>query len=157
MKLDKGFLELVGPVEIRRHFDPRSKAKHEVVVVFSNLETRDAVRASAVNLAGEGNRAGIRMQVPGHLLTNFKALENLGFQMKRVKADTRRVIKFDDETLDVMMDVRVDDVWRRVCPSDAIRAKRSNPNLSKNGPQDMTLDNITDFFAPPPSHSTASP
>ena len=77
--------------------------------------------------------------------------------MKRVDADIRRVVKFDDDSMDLMMDVRVNDVWRRVRPSDAIRAKRSNPNLSKNGPQDMTLDNITDFFAPPPSNSMSNP
>ena len=114
---------------------------------FRNKETRDVVRAAAPSLAGQGNSVGIRMQVPGHLLTNFKALENLGYQMRRVRQDVRRVIKFDDDAQDVVMDVKIGDVWKRVLPGDALRAKRSTPSLA-SGPVNMSIENITDFLAP---------
>ena len=137
-------------MRVERHYDPRSKAKDEVVVVFSNKETRDAVRAAAPNLSGN-NAAGIRIQVPGHLLTNFKALENLGYQMRKVDRSVRRVIKFDDATQDVVMDVKIGDEWRRVRPTEALRAKKNTPRLSA-GPAEMTMANITDFFAPDPNN-----
>ena len=57
------------------------------------------------------------MQVLGHLLTNFKALENLGYQMRKMDSLIRRVIKFDDATQDVVMDVRIADEWKRVRPA----------------------------------------
>lgn len=60
------------------------------------------------------------MQVPGHLLTNFKALENLGYQMRKVDSSIRRVIKFDDVTQDVVMDVCIADEWKRVRPAEAL-------------------------------------
>ena len=69
--------------------------------------------------------------------------------MRKVNPSVRRVLKFDDENMDVMMDVKIADQWRRVRPADAIRAKKNTPNLSV-GPMEMTLDNITSFFAPAP-------
>ena len=69
--------------------------------------------------------------------------------MRRVDSSIRRVIKFDDENQDVMMDVKVKDEWRRVRPAEALRAKKNTPNLS-TGPSEMSFSNITDFFAPDP-------
>ena len=150
LKLGGAFMDTVGPISVDCHYDPRSKVADEAIVVFSNKETRDAVRSAATNLASHGKAAGIRMQVPGFLLTNFRALENLGYQMKNVNPSVRRVVKFDNDNMDVMMDVKIGDQWRRVRPADAIRAKKNTPGLLKSGPADMTLDNITDFFAPVP-------
>ena len=70
--------------------------------------------------------------------------------MRRTDPEVRRVIKFDDENRDVMMDVKINDVWRRVKPAEALRARRNTPNLS-SGPAEMSFSNITDFFAPDPS------
>ena len=67
---------------------------------------------------------------------------------RQVQSDVRRVIKFDDDNQDVMMDIKIDDNWRRVRPADALRAKRNTPSLA-SGPANMSLENITDFFAAP--------
>ena len=75
MKLDKAFIDNLGHVKVERHYDPRSKNKEEVLATFRNKEMRDVVRGTAPSLAGLGNAVGVRMQVPGHLLTNFRALE----------------------------------------------------------------------------------
>ena len=77
LKTDNLYREGLGNVVLRRHRDPRSKAKDEVVATFENREVADAVRALASNLAGQGALAGIRLHIPGHLMTNFKLLENL--------------------------------------------------------------------------------
>ena len=93
LKLGRGFVDVAGDIIIEKYMDSRSKNANEVILIFRNKGIRDLVRAAAKNLAGEGRAAGIRMQVPGFLTMNFKLLENLGYQMKRVNPDTRRVIK----------------------------------------------------------------
>ena len=92
--------------------DPRSKNANEVIITFRTRGVRDAVKAAARSLAGEGRGAGIRLQIPGFLSTNFRTLENLGYQMKKVDSSVRRVVKFDDAKMDLMMDVKVGDSWR---------------------------------------------
>ena len=104
------------------------------------------------NLAAEGRAAGVRMQVPGYLISTFRLLENLGYQMKKVDPDVRRVVKFDDSKMSLMMDVRVNDSWRRVYPDDAKKAMARTPNLSAAaGPAEMSSDNISDFFTQTPA------
>ena len=51
------------------------------------------------------------------------------------------------ENQDVMMEVKIGDIWKRVHPRDAIRAKRNTQNLSV-GPAEMTSQI---FFAPDPN------
>ena len=145
--LDNDFFEGIGDYRARRYRDPRSKAQHEVVVTYENREVADAIRAKASNLAGRGNAAGIRLHVPGHLLTNFKVLENLGYQMRAVDGSVRRVIKFDDQNLDLMMDVKIKDRWRRVRPAEAKAAKSANSFGVSAGPEELSSVNIADFFA----------
>ena len=106
------------------------------------------MKAAGPKLAGEGRAAGLRLQIPSFLSNNFRVLENLGYQMRKMDPEVRRVVKFDDENQDLMMDVRVGGEWRRVYPSDARAARNHNPNLSF-GPSTMTSANISDFFAGP--------
>ena len=89
----------------------------------------------------------MRLHLPGHMLSNFKVLENLGYQMRAVNSDVRRVIKFDDEHLDLMMDVKIGGSWKRIRPDDALQAKKNNPALAKSGPEVLNSAGISDFFA----------
>ena len=146
LKLDDSFISDLGDMVIKRHRDPRSKVQDEVLVLFENKEVRDAIKAASPNLAGEGRKAGVRLQVPGHLLTNFKLLENLGYQMKAVDSSVRRVVKFDDSNQDLVLDVRIGDEWKRVRPSEAQAAKMSKTFRSTNGPAEMNSSSIADFF-----------
>ena len=66
--------------------------------------------------------------------------------MRAVDPTVRRVIKFDDERSDLMMDVKVGDSWRRILPSQAKAAKMSNSFTASGGPLEMTSDNIGSFF-----------
>ena len=129
-----------------------------MVATFESREVRDAVRASSKNLAGCRVKAGIRLHIPGFLSTNFKLLENLGYQMKSASAGVRRVVKFDDENQDLMLDVKIGDQWRRIRPAEALAAKRSKSFVAPSGPLEMDSSNIADFFAglPMPSGSQAT-
>ena len=146
LKLTDDFFDEMGPVVVRRHRDPRSKADHKVIATFENKEVRDAVKAASKNLAGSAVKAGIRLHIPGYLSTNFKLLENLGYQMKSV-GGVRRVIKFDDDNQDIMMDVKIGDSWKRIRPSEALAAKRSKTFVAPSGPEEMDSTNIADFFS----------
>ena len=109
MKLTDDFIDNLGHMTIVRHRDPRSKTGGEIIVTFETREARDAVKSESKNLAGDKDKAGIRLQIPGYLTTNFKLLENLGYQMRAVDPTVRRVVKFDDDAQDLMMDVKVGD------------------------------------------------
>ena len=148
----------MSPFNVTKHMDPRSKATNEVVVHFPNSGVTDTVKAAAPRLAPLGRAAGIRLHIPGYLLNNFKLLENLGYRMRTVNADVRRVIKFDDENLGLVMDVKVDGTWRRVRPADALAAKNAigeTVGLS-SGPTPMSGSHIQDFFTNPPPAATGA-
>ena len=133
-----------GYIAVTRYFSSRSRNMHEVTAVFAMVGIRDMVKSAANKLGPLGNQAGIRIVVPGFLMTNFKALENLGYQMKASKGEVRRVIKFDNEIMDLMMDVRFKGVWKRVRPESA---KNTSAQLDNSGPETMTVSRITEFFA----------
>ena len=58
--LDPDFLQDLASYEIRPVRSTRSKVPNEVVVIFPDVDTRDSVRRSASNLAGNtgGNKIG---------------------------------------------------------------------------------------------------
>ena len=67
--------------------------------------------------------------------------------MRAVNSSIRRVIKYDDQNLDVMMDVKIGDSWRRIRPPEAQAAKQANSFSATNGPQELSSVNIADFFS----------
>ena len=91
------------------------------------------------------------MQVPGYLSSNFKLLENLGYQMRAMDRGVRRVIKFDDDNMDLVMDVKIGDSWKRIKPAEANVAKLSRTFTSNSGPQEMSSAGIAAFFAGTPA------
>ena len=141
------FIDGLGQINVRKHRDPRSKIEGEVVATFETKEARDAVKAESKNLAGSTDRAGIRLHIPGYLSTNFKLLENLGYQMRAVDGNVRRVVKFDDEKQDLILDFKVGDTWKRIRPAEAAAAKMSKSFAAPSGPVEMDSSGIADFFA----------
>ena len=72
LKFDHDFLQNdIGPLRVERFIDPRSKVSNEVL----NSAIRDAVKGSGRHLAGQGRLAGLRMEVPHHLKSDFRVLE----------------------------------------------------------------------------------
>ena len=92
--------------------------KKEVIVTFSSVSLRDAVRAGAFNLSKE---AGMRIHVPDFLKANFRHLDGVCYDLKQKHPSLKRNIKFDDDEMDLYADVQLtrDSQWKRLLPAEA--------------------------------------
>ena len=85
---------------------PRPKIKDEVLVVeFESAATRDSIKSSGFKLKGQ--RAGIRMEVPNHLNSDFHVLQGMSHRLKMANPDMKRSIKFDDENYGIYLDIKL--------------------------------------------------
>ena len=120
---------------VRRTRQPRrmkGKVNNEILITFADKFARDCVAAGARNLADYKDEqgdptAGLRMNYPNHLGSDFKALEWYGAEMRRLHGDgTRRRIRFDDEAEGLCIDVKIpaEPEWHRVHPEAAKDFKR---------------------------------
>ena len=73
LMLDDDIVATVPQLEIRGVRSTKSKIVDEVIVVFPDLDIRDAVRAAAYNLAGASS-AGIRLEIPESLRQSLRAV-----------------------------------------------------------------------------------
>ena len=129
-----------GSLEARRIVEPRSKIQKEVVVEFPSAAIRDSIKSSGYRLEGQG--AGLRIEVPNFLKSDFHVLQNLAYKMKLVNKEVKRSVKFEDDTYGLMLDIQLPgQEWRRVRPEQARQARRADP-LVHSGPLDMTQDMI---------------
>lgn len=130
------------------------RKRGEVPVTIRDKETSDMVKASAVNLAGNSD-AGTRIQVPGYLMHNFRALEAVRYCMKKAGNIIKRLIKYSDNNLDLIMDVKVGDKWMRVNAVEARAVCQENPELRAR-PKRMGRTEIVKFLSLSKKDSTAS-
>ena len=107
------------------------RVKDEVIVTFDSIRTRDDVRSFAKNLEKKGR--GLRLEIPDHLWPSFRALQELGYELKQKSAGLRRNILFDDSTGDLKMDFSHNNIdWRTVSPDDARKSlKKCRPNRGR--------------------------
>lgn len=145
MKLGDLAIHEIGPVSVQKLAGAAERKRGKILATFQDKETRDMVKASAVNLAGSSD-AGTRLQVPGYLMDNFRALEAVGYSMKKIDKNTKRSIKFDDCNLDLVMDVKVGDDWMRINATEARAVCRENPDL-RAGPKKMDRKRISKFLS----------
>ena len=145
LRMDKSFIEELGPVEIRRNLDPRSKVKDEVIVRFDCKE--DAVKAQGPNLANFRDEAGMRLHLPNHLQKDFKVFRSLSYMLKKKHTDLRRNVKFDKNDHGLCMDLQTerDGKWRRVKPEQA-RLATSKMGGSVGGPEALEEDEISQML-----------
>ena len=122
------------------------KIKNECIVTFDEKRVKDKVRAGASNLAGMSDH-GVRIDIPNFLRSNFRSLEALGFALKKKHKDLRRAVKFNDEALDLVMDMRTTDEadWVRIRP-DAARRARANMPEAREGPVELSDVEISSLF-----------
>ena len=99
------------------------------MVTFASKEVRDAVRGAAYRLANCPHPAGIRLEVPDYLQKNFRALENIAYQIKQKNPHLKRNVKLDELRMDVVMDIQIKDRddWKTVLPEHAEQAARARP------------------------------
>ena len=104
----------------------------EVVAEFRNPQIRDYIAARGPKMASyvDSDRkptCGIRMEVPAHLLPNFKLLKRYGFCLRRREGNLKSHVKFDDYKKNLFMQVRFSgegEEWLNIYPDEAHEAMR---------------------------------
>ena len=121
--------------------------KDEVLVRFKDPTVRDSVIGSSAKLApfrdANGRpTAGIRIEVPPHLQTEFRALFRYG-QLLRTRhgPGTRRHVKFDDAQSGLFLNAKLpgDENWSRISVDVARRGLRARDQVM-NGALERRLD-----------------
>ena len=148
--------------EIRRMRTPNNgRIKQEVLVVFIDSEVRDTVASHARNLANQISKeglplAGLRMDIPPHLMNTFKLLENHGHELRNGHGeDFKCHIRFDDEAKSLYLNVKIpnESTWTRVEPalarSYADSAESQAAKFDKLCP--IPSNRQGSFAAPPPT------
>ena len=140
LKLSESFMDCVGPITVRRiPSGPAARIKNEAIVVFQSTDIRDAVRGAARNLAGKGSDYGIRLELPNHLKSAMKVLQSVSYDLKQRHPESRRNVLFDDEAMDLVLDVCIDgQTWRRITTAQA--KTRSKKTKAKKTSDRMNLD-----------------
>ena len=116
------FIRDLGDIKVDHVIEPRSKIQQEAIVDFSTPAVRDAVKGSGFKL--QGKRAGIRMEIPHFLKSDFNVLQSLSYRLKMANPEMKRSVKFDDASLGVYLDVQLPgQEWRRVRPAQARSAR----------------------------------
>ena len=164
LKFAADFLVDMGNVEVKKFYDIKQAApkvntrgaaaaaagrpvspQDEIIATFRTRECRDRVKAAGVHLAGQ-TEAGIRIHVPGFMLDQFHALQSVGFHMKKKDENVRRSIKFDDVNQSLVMDIKIDGVWKRITSEEAKAAAEQNPDIQA-GPTTMGSADIAAFLS----------
>ena len=93
-------------------------------------------RSVSMGFKLKGKRAGIRMEVPHFLRSDFQVLQNLSYKMKMANKDMKRSLKFDDANLGLVLDIQLPgEDWKRIRPDQARQAGLSNPALRSGPPR----------------------
>ena len=112
----------------------RNNGPHlEVCVEFSCIEDRDYVAGKTFRLAkyvGVDRRptAAIRLEIPPYLMSRFRLLMDLGYELRREHGpDTKKHIKFDDFSHDLVLEIKLGGSfsWMRIDAGMASDLKRN--------------------------------
>ena len=120
LKIPEGDIEEESVERVRRVNSGRrkhTKTRDEVAVLFRDVETRDTVYSYAPNLSGQQGRAGLRIEVPCHLLGRHKCLTRYGGQQKEKEGNGFKWnIKYDDLTQTLCIDTKLPGSasWERI-------------------------------------------
>ena len=106
LQMDQDIADEIINFEIRRVRSAKGKHANEVIVAFPDVETRDAVRSAAPKLAGKKDK-GMRLEIPESLRPSLRALESMSYLLKQANPTLKRNIKYDDEVLDLVMDIKL--------------------------------------------------
>ena len=116
-----------------------------MVVEFVSPGVRDAVKGSGHKL--QGKRAGIRMELPHFLKSDFHVLQSVSYRLKMANPDMKRSVKFEEEEFGLVLDVQLPGQdWRRIRPHQARTAREIDPSL-RTGPQDLSPDMLARALA----------
>lgn len=138
-------------------------AKDEVLVRFVRSEDRDMVVGAASKLAAciddTGKpTAGIRMEVPRRLQSDFKALFRYGQSLRsRHGPGTRKHVKFCDLDRSLYLNVKLpgDEFWSQISTEVARRGLRSRA-AATDGELERRMDINGPHLAPPRPRASSS-
>ena len=90
----------------------KQKIEHEVIVRFSTVQMRDMIVSYAPNLREWRDKdgssqmsAGLRLEIPDHLMAVFKTLEKFGHYLRdKHKEGLRCHIRYEDMNMSLVMD-----------------------------------------------------
>ena len=137
---DQRKIDSIGTLEISRVPGKRATERNEVLVTFESFVERDQVKAGGVNLAGK-NDVGMSIHVPGHLLEGLFALNAVGYSIKAKHNGVKRAVKFDDQLMDIYMDICINGQWKRITPAEAKQAMKKVPS-STTGAGSLSADDL---------------
>ena len=129
-----------------RSRDMASRAiRDEALVVFESSRDRDDVRSFAKNLERRGR--GLRLEVPDHLWPSFRVLQSVGYELKQKFPALKRNVLFDDENMDLKLDVCTDPAqpWRTIYPDSArqsLAKMGKSPNTGRAALSPGELDDL---------------
>ena len=132
----------LGDIEVTKRPGKVAEQKLEVLATFQDSEDRDLVKAAGPNLAGQDN-VGLMIHVPGHLLDNLHALNNVGYNIKQKNLGVRRTVKFDDDNQDIYMDIRINNQWKRITPAEAKQVANSIPRSSGRSSRNLSVEDLS--------------
>ena len=173
----------------RARSSPRGRAYLETVVEFEDADSRDRVFSCGPRLSGYRDKddrptCGLRLQIPGHLMTQFRTLEAFAYSHRnRHNGNVKKHIKFDDSNYGLYVQLKHsrDDEWTNFSfetakaeqeKNNAGRAKRSHlfksperESEEKNGKEDgkekategSRQREQTGSFVPPPRTNANQP
>jgi hypothetical protein len=103
-----------------------------VLVTFYQRNDRDTVARAATNLSEWINNgkptAGLKLEIPQHLMPTFQLLHSHGFHLRKVLGlGLKRIIKYDDLKRSLVMEVKFpnEDGWERITPKIALELRDS--------------------------------
>ena len=132
----------IGPLKVTKRPGLAAERKSEVLATFESKEDRDLVKAAGPNLAGQAD-VGLMIHVPGHLLDNLHALNNVGYHIKQKNSGVRRTVKFDDENQDIYMDIKIGEHWKRITPAEAKQVARSMPQNAASSSRNLSVEDLS--------------
>ena len=121
-------LDAIHPADQARN----SKITMEYVVIFGDVEARDAIKSYASGLAASKGMAGLRLDIPPCLKGSFKILNEHGIAMVCIYGhEVKRNIKFDDRNTDLMMDIKLptSSTWHNISIEQATEAKKARDKI----------------------------
>ena len=136
----------------------RSKVHSEVLVRMSSHNSRDVVQSYAANLASANGNAGLRLEVPEHLLSLFRRFESHAANLREAYGQIKRSIRFDDTNRSLCMDVKLPSTgWHRIdkdCMAQIVRSRNSQSGVqgTQGGKAREEMRKIL-LIDPPPSGS----
>ena len=143
LKIGDAKIDRMGSIEVSTMPNKTARDRKEVVATFESSEDRDYVKACGPQLAGQ-REVGMALHVPGHLLDNLASLNGLAYSIKQKNSTTRRAVKFDDEAMDVYLDICIAGNWRKVTPKEAKQALKEVPSTSASST--LSVSDLTNLI-----------